>query len=210
MFYLKRLSFLFVFLFILTAIETQAQQKPFEFHGIYLEGCTCKVVCSCDLEGEMVKGCHVMGAMMITSGSYDNFKLSDVIIAFAIGDKWVRIYVQSKDPAQNEVASDMVRAIFGSYGAIESIRSAEIELSGSNGNYTLKVDGGKVIYLKTQPILGADGKTAITYMNYPDPLFQTIMQAKVISGTYNDGDHHFTLEGTNSFFNQDWTVFGKI
>ena len=207
--YLKRFSFLFVFMFVLTFFKTQAQQKTFELHGIYLEGCTCKVVCSCDLEGEMVRGCHVMGAMLITSGSYENSRLADVKIAFAIGDKWVRIYVQSKDPAQNEVAGEMARAIFSSYGTIESIRSAEIEFSGSNGNYTLKVDGGKVIDLKTQPILGADGKTAVTYTNYPDPLFQRIMQAKIISGTYNDGDHHFTLEGTNSFFNQDWTVSGK-
>jgi len=206
MLYLKRFSFLFVFLLVLTAFETQAQQKTFDLHGIYLEGCTCEVVCSCDLKGEMVKGCQVMGAMIISSGSYGDFKLSDVKIAFAVGGKWVRIYAQSKDSAQREVAGEMARAFLSAYGAVESIRDAEIELSGSNGNYTLKVDGGKVIHLKTQPILGADGKTAVTYTNYPDPLFQTIMQGKVVTGSYKDGKHHFQLKGTNSFFNQDWAV----
>jgi hypothetical protein len=210
MLYLKRCFMLSIFLFVFTSLEARAQEKPFDLHGIYLEGCSCKVVCSCDLIGGMVKGCQVMGAMIISSGSYADFKLSDVKIAFTVGDKWVRIYVQSKDPAQSEVAGEMARAMFSAYGTIESIRNAEIELSGSNGNYTLKVDGGKVINLKTQPVLGADGKTAVTYTNYPDPLFQTIMQAKTVSGSYDDGEHHFRLEDTNSFFNQDWAVSGKI
>jgi hypothetical protein len=206
---LRWFSFLFVFLLVLTAFEAPAQQKTFDLHGVYLEGCTCKVVCPCDLEGAMVKGCHLMGVLIITSGSYENFKLSDVKIAFAIADKWVRIYIQTKDPSQNKVAGEMAQAIFGSYGAVESIRKAEIKLSGSNGKYLLKVDGAKVIDLKTEPVLGADGKTAVTYTNYPDSLFETIMQAKVSSGSYNDGDHHFTLEGTNSFFNQNWKTPGR-
>ena len=205
MLYIKRFSFLFVLLLILaSAFEARAQQKTFDLHGVYLEGCTCKVVCPCDLEGAMVKGCHVMGAMIITKGSYENYKLSDMKIAFAVTGKWVRIYVQTKDSVQNQVAREMSRVIFGSYGVVESIRNAEIELSGKNGSYSLKVDGGKVIDLKTEPVLGANGKTAVTYMNYPDPLFETIMQARVISGNYNDGSHRFTLEGTNSFFNQNW------
>ncbi len=210
MLHLKR-SFAFAtFLLVLSVLEARAQEKPFDLHGIYLEGCSCKVVCTCNLEGAMVRGCQVMGAMIISSGSYADFNLSGVRVAFAIGDRWVRIYVQSKDSARSKAAGEMARSLFSSYGTVETIRNAEIELSGSNGSYTLKVDDGKVIHLKTQPILGADGKTAVTYTNYPDPLFQTIMQAKVISGSYNDGEHHFTLEGTNSFFNQDWAVSGKM
>jgi hypothetical protein len=195
---------------VLIPIGARADEKPFNLHGIYLEGCSCDVVCACDLKGAMVKGCQVMGGMIISSGNYGDFNLSGAKIAFAVGDQWVRIYVQSKDPAQDEVAGAMARALLGAYGRVEAIRNAEIELSGNNGNYTLKVDAGKVINLKTQPVLGADKKTAVTYTNYPDPLFHTILQAKVVSGTYNDGKHHFTLKGTNSFFNQDWAASGKI
>jgi hypothetical protein len=175
MLYLKRSLAFATFLLVFTALEARAQEKPFDLHGIYLEGCSCKVVCTCDLEGAMVEGCQVMGAMIISSGTYADFNLSGVKIAFAIGDKWVRIYVQAKDSAQSEAAGEMARSLLSSYGTVETIRNAEIELSGSNGNYTLKVDGGKVI-----------------------------------SGSYNDSEHHFTLEGTNSFFNQDWAVSGKI
>jgi len=204
--YSNKFFSLFIILLFFNSVETRTQQKPFDFQGIYLEGCNCQMVCSCDLYGEMVKGCQVMGAMIISSGSYADFKISNMKIAFAIGDKWVRIYLQSEDPEQDKVAAEMAEMIFSSYGIVESVSNAEIELSGSNGNYTLTVDQGKVIELKTQSVLGADGKTAVTYTNYPDPLFHTIMQAKVVSGSYNDGDRHFKLEGSNSFFNNDWAV----
>jgi len=213
MLYLKRsfcVTIVAIFLVVLTTLEARAQQKGFDLHGIYLEGCSCKLVCTCDLKGAMVPGCQVMGAMIIASGTYGDSDISGVRIAFAIGDKWVRIYVHSKDPAKSEVAGQMARSFYSSYGRVETIPKAEINLSGSNGNYVLKVDGGKVMNLRTQPVLGADRKTAVTYTNYPDPLFQTIMQGKVISGSYSDGEHHFKLEGTNSFFNQDWAVSGKM
>lgn len=206
----KKLFSLFVFLFVLIAVQAHSQQKQFNLKGIYLEGCTCEVVCSCDLKGEMAKGCQVMGAMIISSGFYGNSKLSDVKIAFAVGDKWVRIYVQLKDSAQRKVASEMAQAFLSAYGTVESIRDAEIDLSGSVGNFSLKVDNGKVIQLETQPILGADGKTAVTYINYPDPLFHTIRQGKVITGNFKDGNRNFKLSGTNSFFNQDWSVSGEM
>ncbi len=208
--YLKKYLAVASLFLVLTTIEARADQRPFDLQGIYLEGCSCNLVCACDLEGAMVEGCQVMGMMIISSGTYADFNLSGVKMAFAIGDKWVRIYVQSKDPAQAKVAGAMGRALFSTYGTVEAIHNAEIELSGSNGNYTLKVDGGKVINLKIQPVLGADMKTAVIYTNYPDPLFHTIMQAKVVSGIYNDGKHNFTLKGTNSFFNQDWATSGKI
>jgi hypothetical protein len=208
--HLNRCISLVPFLLVLAAVGTAAQQKPFTLRGIYVEGCSCSVVCTCALTGEMARGCRVMGAMIISSGTYGEADLSGTKIAFAIGDKWVRIFVQSQDPAQAETAGALGRALFSSYGEIESIRDAKIDLSGSHGDYTLKVDDGKVMELATQPVLGADKKTAVTYTNYPDPLFHTIKQAKVVSGRYNEGKHHFKLEGTNSFFNEDWNASGKI
>lgn len=187
----------------------RAQQKQFDLHGTYVEGCSCNIVCTCSLRGAMVPGCQVMGAMIISSGKYGDADLSGVKLAFAIGDKWVRIYVQSDDPARMETADALGRALLSPYGKIESVSKAKIELSGSDGNYTLAVDGGKSILLKTKPVLGADGKTAVTYTNYPDPLLRTIMQGQTISGSYQDDVHHFTLKDSNSFFIQDWNASGQ-
>lgn len=198
-----------VSLILLVAPATRAQEKPFELHGTYLEGCTCGIACSCDLLGGMVSGCHVMGAMLISSGSYGGADLSGTKIAFAVTREWARIYIQAADAARAKTAGALARAMMSGYAPVESLRDAKIDLSGSSGNYTLQVDGGKVIDLKTQPLLGADGKTAVTYTNYPDPMFHTIMQGKTVSGRFQDGDRQFKLEGTNSLFNADWSASGK-
>ncbi|MGW8180041.1 MAG: DUF1326 domain-containing protein [bacterium] len=204
--YVRFFSLLLSFVLAVAIYESRAQQKPLDLHGIYLEGCTCKVVCSCDLEGAMARGCHVMGVLIIRSGSYEGYQLSNVKIAFAMTDKWIRIYIQTQDAAQDRIVGEMAREIFAAYGSIESMRDADIDFSGNNGTYSLKVDGGKVMDRNTRPVYGADGKSAVAYTNYPDPLFHTIMQAKVVSGRYTDGGHEFTLEGTNSFYNQEWVV----
>jgi hypothetical protein len=210
MHYVKRCLILASLCFILLPVTARADQKPFDLHGIYLEGCSCALVCTCDLKGSMAKGCRVMGAMFISTGTYGSADLSGVKMAVAVSDKWVRIYVQAKDAAQAEAAGALGRALMAAYGKVETVRNAKIELSGSNGAYTLRVDSGKVMTLKTQPVLGADKNTAVTYTNYPDPLFHTIMQAKVVSGSFKDGKRRFTLKDTNSFFNQDWAASGSI
>ncbi len=210
MFNINRNVTLVSFLFLILAVGARTQQKPFQLQGIYLEGCSCKLVCACDLNGAMVPDCQVIGAMIISSGHYAGVDLSDVKMAFATADKWVRVFVQTKDQVKARTAAAMAQAFFRGYGTVKVVQDAVIELSGSNGNFTLTVNGGDVINLKTQPVLGADGKTAVTYTNYPDPLFQTIMQGRVVSGSYDEGKHHFTLKGSNSFFNQDWSVSGRI
>jgi len=37
----------------LTKSQIFAQEKPFDLHGVYLEGCRCKVARVCDLRGSM-------------------------------------------------------------------------------------------------------------------------------------------------------------
>ncbi len=204
-----RSSALIALVVTFSAPVSHAQEKPFDLHGTYVEGCSCSMVCTCSLNGSMVPGCQVMGAMIISSGTYGDDSLSGDKVAFAVGHGWVRIFVESNDSAQAKTAGALAKALLSPYGTIESVRDAEIELSGSDGNYTLSVGEGKVILLKTQPVLGADGKTAVTYTNYPDPLLRTIMQGKVVSGSYDDGEHHFALKGSNSFFNQNWSASGN-
>jgi len=204
-----RLAVIGIMISVVT-VPVLAQQKPFELHGTYLEGCSCKMVCSCDLYGAMVPGCTVMGALIINSGHFGDSDLSGTNIAFAIGDKWVRIYIQADNPNHLKTAEEFGRAAFGAYGNVELVSAAKVELSKDNGKLTLKVEDGKAIRLSVQPVLGANQKTAVTYTNYPDPLFHTIMQGKVISGEYSDNIHHFTLEDSNSFFNQDWNISGEM
>lgn len=195
---------------VLSQAAVRADEKPFELHGTYLEGCSCKMVCTCALRGEMMPGCQVLGAMIITSGSYGKTDLSGVKLAFAIGEEWVRIYVQAADSTVGDAAGAMATAMLSAYGRVESISRAQVDLTGSDGHYSLAVNGGEDFLLKTEPVLGGDGETAVTYTNYPDPLLPTIRQGKTISANYSDDTHHFTLKESNSFFNQDWGVSGKI
>ena len=207
---LKQYFILGVFLTVLTSVTARAQEKPFELNGIYVEGCSCQMVCTCSLNGEMAPGCQVMGALIISSGNYGGADLSGIKMAFAIGGGWGRIYIQSDDSAKAATAAEFGRSLMSLYGTIESIQDAKIDLAGSDGNYTLSVNDGEEILLKTKPVLGGDKKTAVTYTNYPDPLLHTIMQGKVVSGSYNDDKHHFTLKDSNSFFNQNLSASGKI
>lgn len=198
------------FLIMVSSAVVLAQGKKFNVHGTYVEGCSCKIPCACSLNGEMAPSCQLMGAMIISSGDYGDVDLTGARLAFAAGNKWVRLYVQSTDPSKAKAAEELGRALLSPYGKIESVSNAEIDLSGKDGTYTLSVNGGKTVLLKTQPVLGADQKTAVTYTNYPDPLLRTIMQAKTLSGSYSDDMHHFTLENSNSFFNQDLSASGEI
>ena len=67
----------------------------------------------------------------------------------------------------------------------------------------------KVFKLTTAPVLGGDKKTAIAITNYPNPINHTMMQAKVVSCSYNDGKHKFNLKGSNAFFNTKMGGSGK-
>ena len=72
------------------------------------------------------------------------------------------------------------------------------------------IDGGKIMDLKSQSVMGGDGKTPLTYSNIHDPIHPTVMQGKVVSCTYSDGDHKFELKDSNAYFNHHIVSKGKV
>jgi hypothetical protein len=124
--------------------------------------------------------------------------------------EWVRLYVDVPNPSQREAAEAFGRAVYSPFGKIEAVKPAHIDLSGDAGKYTVSVDGGNIMQLTTEPVLGGDNRTPITYSNIHDPLHPTVMQGKTVSGAYHDGDHSFTLKDSNSYFNSHMRSKGKI
>jgi hypothetical protein len=161
--------------------------------------------------GQMDHGCQGVGAMVFTSGSYKGVDLSGAKMAYGVAPgHWVRIYTETKNATQQEALAAFLQAAFASFGKVEGVKSAKIELTGADGKYTLRVDGGKIMSLATEPVLGADSKTPFSYHNTLMPLSPTILQAKTIAGSYNDGTNSFRLANSNSYFNPHAKGSGEL
>jgi hypothetical protein len=188
-----------------------AQEKQsYTVSGMYVEGCSCSAPCPCQLTG-VNHGCEGVGALMLNSGSYKGVDLRGTKIAYATspGD-WVRLYVDVPNASQREAAEAFGRAVYTPFGKVKAVKAAKIDLSGDGGKYTLSVDGGNTMQLTTEPVLGGDNRTPLTFSNIHDALHPTVMQAKTISGTYHDGDRTFTLKDSNSYFTSRMRSKGKI
>lgn len=185
-------------------------KHPFKVSGAFVEGCSCQMVCSCNM-GHMGHACQGVGAMIFQSGSYMGTDLSGAKMAYAVSPgNWVRVYTEAKSPAQEKALGAFISAALGAFGKIEEVKSAKIELTGADGKYTLQVDGGKIMSLSTEPVLGADGKKPFTYHNTLMPLSPTILQGRTLKGSYNDGGHTFTLADSNSYFNPSAMASGTL
>lgn len=194
----------------LAAEEKPSGEKPYKVAGTYVEGCSCTIPCSCPMTGFM-KGCQGVGAISFTSGTFNGQNLAGLKVAAGIGlGEWVRIYIDAKDAKQREAATEFATTAFSSYGKVESVKDAKIELTGQDGKYVVSVDGGKVMQLTTEPVLGLDKKTPISHSNINDPFNPTIYQGKTVSASYEDDAHSFTLAGSNSYFNPKMTSTGKL
>ncbi len=178
-----------------------AEKIQYQAVGTFVEGCNCGIPCSCPMTGPM-HGCQGVGAMLFTSGAYKGTDLAGAKLAYATSPgAWIRFYLQTKNAKQQEAVTELAKAIYKDFGKVESVKTASIDLTGKNGKYMLSVDGGKIMQLDTEPVLGADNKTPITHTNVREPLSGTVMQAKTVKGTFRDGDRSFTLGNSNAYFN---------
>lgn len=185
-------------------------KQPFTMKGSYVEGCSCMGVCPCELTG-LMNGCLGLGAVTVTSGTYMGKDLSGARIAYAVAPgSWVRVYTQPKSKGQSAAVQAFARAVYSGFGKIESVRDANVQMTGSGGKYVVKVDGGKVASFTTVPVLGGDNRTPIVHSNIKDPLYHTVMQGKTVSGMYHDGKRSFTLKGSNSYFNNRIDAKGTL
>jgi hypothetical protein len=185
-------------------------KHPYKISGTFVEGCSCQIVCSCNM-GHMSHACQGVGAMAFQTGSYMGTDLSGAKMAYALSPgNWVRVYTEAKSPAQEKALGAFISAALGPFGKVEEVKSAKIDLKGADGKYALQVDGGKIMSLSTEPVLGADGKKPFTYHNTLMPLSPTILQAKTIQGSFNDGGHSFKLADSNSDFNPSAMASGTL
>jgi hypothetical protein len=156
-------------------------------------------------------GCQGVGALILTSGSYNGVDLAGAKIAYATAPgNWIRFYVQAKDQRQEDALTEFAKARYREFGKVEAVKKASISVSGKDGRYTLAVDEGKIMQLTTEPFLGLDKKTPMTYSNVLNPVSPTVKQAKTIKGSFHDGDRSFTLEGSNAYFNPSAHGSGSV
>jgi len=183
--------------------------KSFEFTGEYVEGCSCMGICPCELTG-VAMGCEGVGAFHASKASYNGMDISGFKAAYALEPgKWVVLYIDAPD-GKFDTASAFMKGALAAFGPVEAVKKAKIDISGNGGAFTATVDGGNTMTLTTVPILGGDSKTPLVYNNIHDALHPTIMQGKTIDCAYKDGDHSFSLKGSNAYFNDHIRSHGEF
>jgi hypothetical protein len=185
-------------------------KSPYEIDGVFVEGCSCGLPCPCELVGVKM-GCQGVGAMTVSRGTFGGADLSGTKIAYAVAPtQWVHLYVDAPEAAKRDAALAFARTYFGPWGKIEGERDAKIDILGDNGKFSVSVDGGKTFALSTEPVLGGDGKTPVSFSNTLSALNRTFMQGRTVRLQYQDGGHAFKLEKTNSFFNDKMSAKGEM
>jgi hypothetical protein len=191
-------------------LVAEAESGAYRAEGTFLEGCTCSVVCPCALSGSFGDGCHGASALVLTSAVYEGKELGAVKLAWAgHAGNWSHLYVDAP-AAQRDVATAFVRALYGPMGKIEAVKSGSIDLSGRAGRFQLTIEGGRVLDLSTEPVLGGDKTTPISHTNTFIPWSPTVQQARTIKASFRDQDRSFAFEASNSFFNDALRSSGKL
>jgi hypothetical protein len=188
-----------------------AGSRPFSINGYYVEACSCLPPCSCELTGPDMT-CKGVGAYSFDSGSFDGQDFSGTRVAYSlyIGDS-VHLYIDAPNAQKRATAELFAKAALKGFGPVKGVSDAKIELSGHDGTYTVKVDGGKIMTCTTEPVMGGDMKTPVVHSNGHDVLNPTMYQGLCDGCTYSDGDMKITLEkGRNAYFNQHMQASGKL
>ena len=207
---MKTIASLLLSISIITSPALAAGKKPFSVKGEFIDSCSCAIGCSCPM-GLIESGCQGIGVIGVKSGKFAGTDISSTRIAFAVSPgKWVRGYVDAPDAAKEHAASAFAAGALAGFGKVEFIKPAHIAVSGSNGNYTYSVNGGKIMKASTRMVPGGDGRSPIMHANLPDPLNDKLFQAKTVSGSYHDAGRAFRLNGGNSYFNNRLDKSGTL
>jgi hypothetical protein len=191
-------------------LMAHGEDPEYRVAGTFVDGCACNVPCPCTFAGKFKEGCNNIGLLVLTSGRYKGVDLAGAkMLEAGLAGTWVRIYVDATQ-AQREAAVALAKSAFSAYGTIEAVNNASIDFSGEAGKYKLSVDGGKVVEMTTEPVLGVDGKTPIVLTNVPTAFASTVMQARTIKAFFRDGDRSFTLASSNATFNDRVNSEGRF
>jgi len=188
----------------------EGENAEYRVVGTFVDGCSCSVPCPCEFAGSFKEGCNNIGLLVLTSGTYKGVDLAGTkMLEAGLAGTWIRVYVDASD-TQREAAVALAKAAFSVYGKIEAVKNARIDFSGTDGRYKLAVDGGKIIEMTTEPVLGVDGKTPIILTNVPTAFASIVMQARTIKASFHDANRSFTLENSNSTFNDRVNSKGNL
>jgi hypothetical protein len=192
---------------LLVAIGTPAKQ-PYHFDASFIECCSCRDVCVTEITGRDA-GCHGFGAIKFRTGSYAGKDISGTAAAFAFDSgKWVRIYIDAPDK-QRAAVTNLMKAALADWGKLEGIRNGSVRLTRNGDAHSLIVDKGHTMMLVMKPVLGGDGKSAVTHTNLASPLHSSLMQGVTSSAQFSDF-HPFKLAATNGFFNEHCVMKGGL
>lgn len=173
--------------------------KPFSWEGVFVEGCSCMSPCPCEIS-DVRMGCQGVGVYVFNKGKYGTTDLAGLKLAYGIQPgEWVTLFIEAKNANQRKAAVEFATTAFKEAGKVLFVRDAKISVTGSKGKYTVTVE--KAFTLKTEPILGGDGKSPISISNVKNPIHPTVFLGKTVQCTYNDGERSFDIQDTNSYFN---------
>ena len=96
------------------------------------------------------------------------------------------------------------------FGKMESIKSAKVRVWHRGNMDYATVDGGKIMDLKSQAVLGGDNRTPLMYSNIHDPFHPVVMQGKTLSASYSDGAHQISLKDSNAYFHHHIVASGSL
>lgn len=190
-----------------------SKKYDYSVEGQFVEACSCRAPCACELTGDAMKGCQGVGALEISKGSYKGVDLAGVKMAYALGiGEWVDIYVDAKTPEQKDAAKALAKAAFVAFGPIQDVKDGKIELTKNGYSYAVAVDGGKTMSFQTEPVLGGDKKTPLVHDNVANPFMSSFKQGKSVACSYHgSGNKSFTVEkGRNVYFNDKMSGHGQI
>jgi hypothetical protein len=183
-------------------------KHSYHFTAKFIEGCSCKDVCVTEITGRDA-GCHGLGALQFSKGSYDGKDISGTSASFAWDSgKWVDLVIDA--PAgKRDAVTNLMKAFLADWGKLEPVRSGSVRIWTASSSFNLAVNKGKSMSLAVKPVFGGDGKTAVVHANLTSPMHSTLMQGLATSAQFGSG-HPFTLKGTNAFYNMHCVMKGKI
>jgi hypothetical protein len=172
-----------------------AEKKLFQVEGEFMAAGTCATPGNCS-NGGVEKGCHVVGAMRITSGEYQGSDLAGVKIPYATAaGVWTRGSVQVAKESQRAAAELFARRSLAHFGRVEFVQPARAAISGRDGSCKVAVN---------------NKRTPVVHPNPGDPLNRTPYQPETPSGSLSDAGQSFELKASASYFNDRHGEAGKI
>jgi hypothetical protein len=155
--------------------------------------------------------CEGVGAYEFDTGEFNGKSFDGTRVAYA-GEptKWIVVYVDAPDQEKRDAATAFAKSMLAKMGPIKEVKSAPIKMTVNDSELMAMVDGGKIMTITSKPVLGGDGKNPLSLHNVNNPIYPVIMQAKVVTCDYHDGDKKFTLKDSNSYYNANLNASGTL